>query len=83
MGPRWGSIPRLTDWLTVSRNVARDSVQADIHLSVSVVRSEILVAGAGDSSGTQRMSTVESLYQATASEDRDWEHYLVCMIYEV
>jgi ABC-type nitrate/sulfonate/bicarbonate transport system ATPase subunit len=21
MGPRWGSIPRLTDWLTVSRNV--------------------------------------------------------------
>jgi hypothetical protein len=22
MGPRWGSIPRLTDWLTVSRNMA-------------------------------------------------------------
>jgi hypothetical protein len=21
MGPRWGSTPRLTDWLTVSRNV--------------------------------------------------------------
>jgi hypothetical protein len=35
MGPRWGSIPRLTDWLTVSRNVTLTLTPwpaADTHL---------------------------------------------------
>jgi hypothetical protein len=46
-------------------------VCAVLQLRASVVKSENLVAEAGDSSGTQRMSAVESCYHATASEDRD------------
>jgi hypothetical protein len=40
-------------------------------LRVPVLRSERLIAEAGDSSGTQRKgnAAVESCYQATASED--------------
>jgi ABC-type nitrate/sulfonate/bicarbonate transport system ATPase subunit len=53
MSSRWGSTPRLTDWLTVSRNVTLTLTYEAIErvCSQSVLRIEKLVAEAGDQFG--------------------------------
>jgi hypothetical protein len=48
MTPRWGSIPRLTDWLAVSHNVTL------------TLRLDKLVADTGESAGTQSKGNVGS-----------------------
>jgi hypothetical protein len=53
-------------------------------LGVAVVRSEKLVAEAGDSSGTQRKNSAERRYQAKARKDsKDFMRAIVTTVFEV
>jgi hypothetical protein len=73
MGPRWDSTPRLTDWLTVSRNVTltlitrEPRVEAGSNISTVTLR----VVG-GDEKGSLESETVKYGRESQGTRTREW-----------
>jgi hypothetical protein len=69
MSPRWGSTPRLTDWLTVSRNVTSTStyrVEAGSNTSTVTLR-----VVAGDEKGSLKSETVKYGHESKGPRTRE------------
>jgi hypothetical protein len=63
MGPRWGSIPRLTGWLTVSRNVT-------LTLTLEAGSNTLRVVG-GDEKGSLEFETVKYGRESQGTRTRE------------